>query len=75
MELVEWGTLPIIILPAAQVIIIDPNRGNRSLFHRQMALLGFTLSETMIEAPLWDGTPYRGRLLHYQRSLPPASVC
>jgi predicted nicotinamide N-methyase len=61
--------------PAAQVIIIDPNRGNRSLFHRQMALLGFTLNESMIEAPLWDGTPYRGRLLHYQRSLPPASLC
>jgi len=54
--------------PAAQVIIIDPNRGNRSAFHRQMSVLGFCLTESMIETPLSDGTPYRGRLLHYQRS-------
>ena len=55
--------------PLAEVLIIDPNRGNRSAFHRQMALLGFTVAETAIDAPLHDGSPYRGRLLHYVRDL------
>lgn len=59
--------------PNAEVLIIDPNRGNRSAFHRSMALLGFTLHETMIDAPLDDGTPYRGRLLHYLRPDKPAA--
>ncbi len=54
--------------PRAEVLIIDPNRGNRGAFHRQMALLGFALTETAIDAPLHDGSPYRGRLLHYRRS-------
>lgn len=53
--------------PAAQILIIDPNRGNRSAFNRHMAQYGFALTETKIDAPLHDGTPYRGRLLHYIR--------
>lgn len=53
--------------PAAQILIIDPNRGNRSAFNRCMALSGFALTETKIDAPLHDGTPYHGRLLHYRR--------
>ncbi|MDD5248777.1 MAG: methyltransferase domain-containing protein [Rhodocyclaceae bacterium] len=51
----------------AEVLIVDPNRGNRSAFHRAMAQLGFTLEETTIDAPLDDGSRYRGRLLHYRR--------
>lgn len=51
----------------AEVLIIDPNRSNRRAFHRAMALLGFDLTETMLDAPLDDGSPYRGRLLHYRR--------
>ena len=54
--------------PCAEVLIIDPNRGNRSAFNRCMALAGFILNETMIDAPLHDGSPYRGRLLHYRRT-------
>jgi hypothetical protein len=50
------------------VLIVDPNRSNRAAFHRAMAVLGFTLGETAIEAPLHDGSPYRGRLLHYRRA-------
>jgi 2-polyprenyl-3-methyl-5-hydroxy-6-metoxy-1,4-benzoquinol methylase len=50
-----------------EVLIIDPNRGNRSSFNRRMALLGFDLSETRIDAPLADGARYRGSLLHYRR--------
>jgi len=53
--------------PCAEVLIIDPNRGNRSSFNRSMALAGFALTETMIDAPLHDGSPYRGRLLHYRK--------
>ena len=50
-----------------EVLIIDPNRGNRSSFNRRMALLGFDLSETRIDTPLADGARYRGSLLHYRR--------
>lgn len=52
----------------AEVAIVDPNRGNRNAFHRAMARLGFALTETAIDAPLDDGSPYRGRLLHYRRA-------
>lgn len=53
--------------PGAEVLIVDPNRGNRSAFTRAMAALGFALTDTRIEAPLDDGSPYRGRLLRYRR--------
>lgn len=51
----------------AEVLIVDPNRGNRSAFSRGMKQLGFSLDETPIAAPLDDGSPFRGRLLHYRR--------
>ena len=51
----------------AEVLIVDPNRGNRSAFHRAMQRLGFTLTETSLDEPLADGSPYRGCLLHYRR--------
>jgi 2-polyprenyl-3-methyl-5-hydroxy-6-metoxy-1,4-benzoquinol methylase len=54
--------------PRIQVLIIDPNRSNRGAFNRAMHLLGFSLVETVIKLPLSDGSPYRGRLLNYQRS-------
>jgi hypothetical protein len=49
------------------VLIIDPNRSNRSAFYRAMGDFGFALTETLIAAPLDDGSPYRGRLLRYRR--------
>lgn len=57
--------------PLAEVVIIDPNRGNRASFSRQMAVMGFVLNETLLNAPLDDGSPYRGRLLHYRRTALP----
>jgi 2-polyprenyl-3-methyl-5-hydroxy-6-metoxy-1,4-benzoquinol methylase len=51
----------------AEVLIIDPNRGHRSAFNRCMAQRGFALDESLLDAPLNDGSPYRGRLLHYRR--------
>ena len=53
--------------PSAEVLIIDPDRGNRSAFNRRMADHGFVLRETRLDAPLDDGSPYRGRLLRYRR--------
>jgi 2-polyprenyl-3-methyl-5-hydroxy-6-metoxy-1,4-benzoquinol methylase len=57
--------------PAAEVVIIDPNRSNRSAFHRAMALNGFTLRETAIDTPLDDGSAYHGRMLRYCRATVP----
>lgn len=51
----------------AEVLLVDPNRGNRTGFNRRMAQLGFDLTETRLETPLADGATYRGRLLHYRR--------
>jgi 2-polyprenyl-3-methyl-5-hydroxy-6-metoxy-1,4-benzoquinol methylase len=53
--------------PQAEVLIVDPNRGNRNNLHHCMALLGFRLTETALDEPLADGRPYRGRLLYYRR--------
>ncbi|MDD5297737.1 MAG: methyltransferase domain-containing protein [Rhodocyclaceae bacterium] len=57
--------------PRAEVLIIDPNRGNRSAFRRCMDDLGFSLTETLLDTPLDDGSPYRGRLLRYRREAVP----
>ena len=51
----------------AQVLIIDPNRGQRSAFSKRMAVHGFGLNRSDIVLPLHDMTPYRGSLLNYQR--------
>ena len=51
----------------SQVLIIDPNRGQRAAFHKAMQAQGFGLTQTDILTPLHDLTPYRGRLLNYQR--------
>lgn len=67
----EAGVLPHFIARHAaatgEVLIIDPNRGNRSPFHRRMATLGYALTETVIKDPLGPGGPYSGRMLHYRR--------
>jgi 2-polyprenyl-3-methyl-5-hydroxy-6-metoxy-1,4-benzoquinol methylase len=51
----------------AEVLIVDPDRGNRPAYNRCMRLLGFVLTETLLATPLDDGTSYRGRLLHHRR--------
>lgn len=44
---------------AAQVdvLIVDPDRGNRSAFRRAMERSGSRLTETRLDEPLADGTP------------------
>lgn len=54
-------------LPSAEVLIIDPNRGNRSAFNRRMAGAGFALHDLPLREPLAGGLAYRGRLLSYRR--------
>jgi hypothetical protein len=51
----------------AEVLIVDPNRGNRNAFHKDMANMGFGVTEIIINEPLQDLSAYRGRLLHYKR--------
>ena len=53
--------------PHAQVLIIDPNRGNRAPFHKAMRHNGFVVTQSELLTPLNDDTPYRGRFLSYQR--------
>jgi len=48
----------------AEVLIVDPNRGNRSGFTRRMAAHGFGLEEVDLTE---IGGGYRGRLLRYLR--------
>jgi hypothetical protein len=68
----EAGTLATFIdthaMASSQVWIVDPNRGNRAAFHRQMGRHGYRMSETRLEMPaLGDLQAYRGRMLTYQR--------
>ncbi|MDQ5942638.1 MAG: hypothetical protein QG572_1454 [Pseudomonadota bacterium] len=57
-------------MPDAEVLIVDPDRGNRPAFTRRMDRLGFDLHQTALRTPEADGLPYRGRLLRYVRSAP-----
>jgi predicted nicotinamide N-methyase len=53
-------------LPRSELLIVDPNRGNRAAFIKRMASLGFGFSETPLNAPA--GSPaYRGRLMRFVR--------
>lgn len=54
-------------LPSAEVLIVDPDRGNRPPFVRRMAAMGFALSESPLNTPEDDGLPYKGRLLSFMR--------
>jgi predicted nicotinamide N-methyase len=54
-------------LPCAEVLIVDPNRGNRSAFNKRMGDMGFTLEEINLNSEDSDGVRYKGRLLRYQR--------
>ena len=54
--------------PVAEIWVVDPNRGNRSAFHRHMARLGFALHEQVLDQPAHDNAlAYKGRMLTYNR--------
>lgn len=54
----------------AEVWIIDPDRGNRAAFNRQMDLRGFERSESRLATAGRgaDGLAYKGRVLVYHRT-------
>jgi predicted nicotinamide N-methyase len=55
--------------PMADVWIVDPDRGNRAAFNRQMGELGFALQEQRLDrAASIETRAYKGRLLAYRRS-------
>jgi predicted nicotinamide N-methyase len=59
-------------LPGAEIWIIDPDRGNRSAFHRHMRRLGFGLEEMRLARPASAGVcAYKGRLLIYRPAAHP----
>jgi len=52
----------------AEVWVVDPNRGNRSHFHRNMAAQGFALSEETLDISATENmAAYKGRMLTYSR--------
>ncbi|MCJ7798711.1 MAG: protein N-lysine methyltransferase family protein [Polaromonas sp.] len=53
--------------PNAEVLIVDPDRGNRVSFNRKMEALGYQHAETRVTALPGDGSKYKGRLLKYVR--------
>ncbi len=56
---------------AMEVVIVDPDRGNRTGFNRLMDALGFARDELKVTR-LPDGhTPYKGRVLRYARAARP----
>ena len=52
----------------AEVWVVDPNRGNRAHFHRNMAAQGFALKEECLDiSATSDASAYKGRMLTYSR--------
>lgn len=59
--------------PGGEVLIVDPDRANRSAFNRRMAAEGFGLREERVDRAAGDGlAAYKGRLLRYRRGGPGA---
>jgi len=54
---------------SARVLIVDPNRGNSSSFSKCMKNYGFSLHQRMLSGPLFDESPFRGRLMDFQREM------
>jgi predicted nicotinamide N-methyase len=53
--------------PVVEVIIIDPDRANRSAFNREMDGLGYRHEATRAVSHQESGEPYKGRVLRYRR--------
>jgi predicted nicotinamide N-methyase len=64
-----WGFIDRHVMPIAEVLIIDPDRGNRSAFTRRMEAAGFVLHQTRLGGGPGSGGAYRGRVLSYRRQV------
>lgn len=57
------------LAPGGEVWIIDPDRGNRPVFNRQMATRGFLMHEERFSSPASAGAAaYKARVLVYRRA-------
>lgn len=54
--------------PDVEVLIVDPDRGNRVAFNRNMDSLGYSHTQTLISQLPGSGAKYKGRLLRYLRT-------
>jgi len=54
-------------LPACELLVVDPNRGNRAPFIKRLAALGFGCEQTAL-ASAADAPAYRGRLMRFLRA-------
>lgn len=54
-------------LPACEVLVTDPGRGNSARFTRLLGDAGFVLDTDACPMDDEDPPPYRGRVLHYRR--------
>lgn len=54
--------------PDAEVLIVDPDRGNRGSFNRNMYALGYAHTEARVTTLPGSGEAYKGRVLHYRRT-------
>ena len=52
---------------SVEVIVVDPDRGNRAAFNRGMQLLGFERTERRVRTLPGGALPYKGLLLSYLR--------
>lgn len=53
---------------AVDVIVLDPDRGNRNGFCRKMAALGYTLDMQRANTEQTTGEPYKGHFLNFRRA-------
>lgn len=53
--------------PTVEVIVVDPDRGNRPRFCRAMVTLGFVHSEKRAPYRLENGNTYKGTILRFLR--------
>lgn len=60
--------------PQVEVIIVDPDRSNRSHFCHAMDKLGFARHERRAATHLENGAPYKGRFLHFTRGQKPGAA-
>ncbi len=58
----------------AEILIVDPDRGNRASFSRNMLANGYALTERRISSLPGEGGVYKGRLLRYLRALSPIAA-
>ena len=57
-------------MPVAEVVIVDPDRQNRSAFTHRLAAQGFALRATKVSALDAKGGAYMGHLRRYTRGHP-----